>query len=107
MKAAVRKRLKHIGAYQHWPVQMGMGEACLDCHGCISGHYFAIETKRPGGKLTLRQQNTIKKIEAAGGAVYVIDSVEKASVLFDNLKSNGASFSPVQPQIRDIDSRAY
>jgi len=84
VKQAVKKRLKAIGAYQHWPVQLGMGEPCLDCHGCLNGIYFAIETKKPGGKPTIRQQATADRIRAAGGLTFVIDTVEKARALFDD-----------------------
>ena len=84
IKTAVKKRLRELGAYQHWPVQMGMGEACLDCHGCLDGLYFAIETKKPGGKPTKRQELTIAQIRAAGGTVFVIDSTEQARGLFSN-----------------------
>jgi hypothetical protein len=84
IKTAVKKRLKELGAYQHWPVQNGMGAPCLDCHGCLDGLYFAIETKKPGGKPTPRQQMTIDQIHAAGGIVYVVDTVEKARDLFND-----------------------
>jgi hypothetical protein len=84
VKTAVKKRLTELGAYQHWPVQMGMGQACLDCHGCLNGLYFAIETKKPGGKPTLRQDLTIAQIRAAGGLVFVVDSLEKARALFSD-----------------------
>lgn len=96
VKAAVKKRLNSLGAYHHWPVQMGMGEVCLDCHGCYDGLYFAIETKAPGKKPTLRQEITIARIRAAGGLVYVVDSVEDARDLFnDYIQGNGAIVGPV------------
>ena len=82
VKNAVRKRLKEIGAYQHWPVQMGLGERCLDCHGCYKSRYFAIETKAPGKKPTAIQRITADKIRAAGGLVFIIDSTEAANELF-------------------------
>jgi hypothetical protein len=84
IKLAVKKRLKEVGAYQHWPVQMGMGDPCLDCHGCYQGLYFGIETKRPGAKPTRLQWMTIERILAAGGLVYVIDSKEDARALFSD-----------------------
>jgi hypothetical protein len=90
VKAAVKKRLKEIGAYQHWPVMMGLGEVCLDCHGCYKSKYFAVETKAPGKKLTQMQKNTADRIRAAGGLVFVIDSTEAADELFrgDNFASD-------------------
>jgi len=91
IKEAVKKRLKELGAYQFWPVQTGFGTATIDCLGCYRpvasahGIFFAIETKRPGGKLTFRQHLTIELIKHAGGRVYVIDSVEAARKLFDDV----------------------
>jgi len=86
IKAAVKKRLKELGpeCYSHWPVQMGLGAICLDCHGCYRGVYFAIETKAPGEKPTRLQQATIERIRAAGGLVFVVDSLESARALFTN-----------------------
>lgn len=84
VKTAVKKRLTELGAYQHWPVQNGMGTPCLDCHGCLNGIYFAIETKAPGKKPTPRQELTIAQIRAAGGLVFVVDSTEQARVLFND-----------------------
>jgi len=76
VKAAIKRILKELGAYQHWPVQNGMGAPCLDCHGCYRGTYFAIEAKAPGKVPTPRQEETIKKIAFAGGMVMVVSSVE-------------------------------
>jgi penicillin-binding protein-related factor A (putative recombinase) len=87
VKAAVKKRLKEIGAYQHWPVQMGRGAPTLDCIGCYRGRYFAIETKAPGKKPRALQHITMQQIRAAGGEVYVIDSLEQANDLFATERS--------------------
>jgi hypothetical protein len=81
VKAAVRKRLNELRCYQHWPVSFGLGAACLDVHCCYRGRYVAIECKRPGGKLTRRQQITITQIRAAGGIALVIDNVEAAKAI--------------------------
>lgn len=78
VKVVVKKRLKELGAYNFWPVQMGLGAVTLDCLGCYNGWFFSVETKSPGKKPTLRQQLTIDEIRRAGGTVLVIDSVEKA-----------------------------
>ena len=72
VKAKVKTLLKKYGAYQHWPVQTGYGAACLDCHGCHSGLYYAVETKAPGKKLTPRQELTKEDIESTGGIVFVV-----------------------------------
>lgn len=72
VKTRVKKRLKEAGAYQHWPVQQGYGAACLDCHGCHNGIYFAIETKAPGKHPTPRQEITLEDVRDAGGYTLVI-----------------------------------
>jgi hypothetical protein len=80
VKAVVKRVLKEIGAYQHWPVQTGMGAPCLDCHGCYKGKYFAIETKAPGKLPTARQYMTKGAIEQAGGIVLVTDNADYATL---------------------------
>ena len=90
VKAAVKRVLKELGAYQHWPVQNGMGAPCLDCHGCWQGIYFAIEAKAPGGVPTPRQEGTIKNIAAAFGVVMVISSVEGANNIPEWLREHRA-----------------
>jgi hypothetical protein len=86
IKLAVKKRLKQIGCYSHWPVQFGMGEQTLDCIACINGRYVAIETKRPGAKPTKLQLITMKKISDAGGLVYVVDNLEAVDRMLEELK---------------------
>jgi len=81
VKIAVKKRLKELGAFHHWPVQLGFGDRCLDCHGCYQGHYFSIETKAPGKVPTTIQNHTIANIRAVGGTVLIIDSEEKANAI--------------------------
>ena len=74
VKAKVKRLIKDVGAYQHWPVQTGYGSPTLDCIGCSDGRYFAVETKAPGKKLTPRQELTKSEIEDAGGIVFIVDS---------------------------------
>lgn len=94
VKDAVKKHLKAMGAYHHWPVQTGYGAPCLDCHGCYKGIYFAVETKRPGLKPSAQQEFTIQQIKDAGGLVYVVDSLESARAFADHLKSHAENFDP-------------
>lgn len=82
VKQAVKKRLTEIGAYQFWPVQMGMGTRTIDCLGVYKGRFYGIETKAPGKEPTLAQDITMKKIKAAGGLVFVVDSTKAANELF-------------------------
>lgn len=73
VKAKVKKLLKRYPLYSNWPVPCGYGVPMLDCVGCFYGLFFSIETKAPGGKPTLRQQQTIEEQRAAGAQVFVID----------------------------------
>ncbi|HEY7822615.1 MAG TPA: hypothetical protein VIG24_07275 [Acidimicrobiia bacterium] len=59
--------------YYDMPVPGGFGGSTLDYVGCHLGDFFAIETKKPGGKPTPRQNQIISRMQAAHGAVFVID----------------------------------
>lgn len=73
VKAQVKSLLKAHKAYQFWPVQTGFGSPTLDCLGTHAGRFFAVETKAPGKKPTVRQQVTADEIRLAGGKVFIID----------------------------------
>jgi len=89
VKAAVKRVLSRIPeVWVHWPVQNGMGAPCLDAHGCYRGTYFAIETKAPDKVPTPRQDETIRRIAAAGGLVMVISSVEGAQNIKERLEQH-------------------
>lgn len=82
VKQAVKQALAQVRrCYPFWPVQQGLGATTLDCLVCAAGRFIAIETKAPGKKLTPRQRAVGERIAAAGGIVYVIDSVEDAKQL--------------------------
>lgn len=66
-----------------WPVPSGYGESHLDYVGCIRGWFFAIETKKPGGKPTPRQLARIKQVQDAGGKAFVIDGTDKTDTIAD------------------------
>lgn len=55
------------------PVVNGYGQPTLDYVGCINGWFFSVETKAPGKHPTPRQRQTMERMRAAGGAVFVID----------------------------------
>lgn len=77
VKAKVREILsEYDGLYTYWPVPVGFGQTTLDVLGCYRGRFFAIETKAPGAKPTLRQTRTIQGIERAMGRTFVIDDVK-------------------------------
>lgn len=74
MKARVDKLLREHETYYLKPVQNGMGSPALDYHGVHRSQGFVIETKAPGKHPTVRQTVTMKKIAAAGGAVFLIST---------------------------------
>lgn len=76
VKNAVKGCLNKRGAYYFMPMQNGMGAPGLDFHCCYRGRAFAIETKAPGKKMTPRQENTRDKMNGAGMAVLLIDTVD-------------------------------
>lgn len=85
VKALIKKmsdEMPFTSIYSHWPVQTGFGAPTLDCIGCAGGHYFAIETKAPGGRLTARQEATIHEMRAAGAKVFVIGEESKQDSMF-------------------------
>ena len=84
VKDEVKDYLNSLGAYHFWPVQTGYGAATVDCIGCYKGHFFAIETKRPGGKPTPRQLATLAKMHAAGGFGFVADCLDDVVAAFRN-----------------------
>jgi hypothetical protein len=84
VKAMVSQKLKMLpNTYKFMPVQSGLGASTLDYLLCIKGYFVAIETKKPGGKLTPRQEIVKKAIEDAGGIVFVVrneDDMDKALI---------------------------
>ena len=62
--------------FYNMPVPGGYGEAILDYVGCLRGHFFAIEAKKPGATPTPRQTQMISRLRAAGGKVFIIDGEE-------------------------------
>ena len=74
VKQKVSRLLRETASvYYHMPVPGGFGGTTLDYIGSHVGRFFAIETKKPGGKPTDRQKQIISQIEEAGGKVFVID----------------------------------
>lgn len=76
VKAKVKALLNRAKAYYFMPVQAGYGAPGLDFHCVFHGHAFFIETKAPGKKMTPRQEQTARKMRAAGGVVFVVDGEE-------------------------------
>jgi len=92
VKAAVRKRLKELGAFQYWPVMTVWGTAAVDVIGCFEGNFFAIETKAPGKRATDRQIFCLDNIREAGGRIFVIDTDKVDDILTpDTLRGSTSS----------------
>ena len=73
VKKKIKKLLDNtLDLYYKMPVPSGYGKSGLDFHGCFRGSYFAIEAKAPGKEPTKLQEDTMRRIEAAGGVVFVI-----------------------------------
>lgn len=81
VKDKLKKLLKKHHVYYHMPVQNGMGAPTLDFICCHNGRFFAIETKAPGKKPTLRQEITMTEIAFAGGYVFVVSNDAEMDVL--------------------------
>lgn len=76
IKEQIKKLLKAYGAYYEMPVPGGFGKSGLDFDVCYNGFFLAIEAKKPGGKPTPRQLQTMEAIKKAGGAAVIVDGVE-------------------------------
>lgn len=98
IKNKIDKILKAQGdrLYYFRPVQTGMGTRTLDYLGACCGAPFAIEAKAPGKKPTELQEICIRRMQAAGIAVFVISGDEGLQELqaqlhdllsFSNLKT--------------------
>jgi hypothetical protein len=77
VKNEIKKFLRQMGVWYHMPVLNGMGKPSLDFLCCYKGRFFAIEAKRPGATVTIRQQQTIEEIRRAKGTAWVIDSADR------------------------------
>lgn len=77
IKAKLNRELAKLQRlYRFMPVQNGMGAPALDYFLCAGGWFIAVETKKPGGKMTPRQEKTAKQITDAHGLVFVVDGDE-------------------------------
>lgn len=74
VKAKLNRELRKLGAsvWRFMPVQTGYGMPALDYLLCVNGRFVAIETKKPGGKTTPRQNATITALETAGAFVFIV-----------------------------------
>ena len=88
IKKLVNAQLTKLGAtcWYFMPVQTGYGRPSLDYMLCVNGRFVAIETKRPGGKLTAMQLVTKDYMERAGGLVLVVDSEESLKAAMKRIR---------------------
>lgn len=93
VKAKVKKVLKRYNCWTDWPVPGGYGKSTLDCIGCAGSYFFAIETKKPGGKLTPLQEITITTMRRAGATVFIIDTDDEKAYCFKSLKAFLAAYA--------------
>jgi hypothetical protein len=85
--------------YIYMPVPGGFGAPSLDFIGCAAGHFFAIETKAKGKKLTAQQVQTSALMRAAGGRVFEIigdDGLEELGRWLEKVLSDGSSVPKTQ-----------
>lgn len=91
-EGAVKKRVREVldarpTVWSWMPVTNGMGKPGLDfvCAVQFKSHalFFAIETKAPGKKPTMRQEKTIRDMRAVGITVFVVDGDESLKEVTD------------------------
>lgn len=89
IKGKIKKLLASFGArvYVYMPVPTGYGKRTLDYLVCVDGLFVGIEAKKPGGKPTSYQDNTISQIRAAGGSCFVVHDDKSLEVLQQFLHS--------------------
>jgi len=96
IKKRLREKLKKLPKrYVFMPVQSGLGASTLDYLCCINGHFVGIETKKPGGKMTPRQEIVAAEIEAAGGIVFLVDSDAEIDYVMTQLRQTGQAVLPL------------
>lgn len=77
VKAKVSKLLAEFNPmFYDMPVPGGYGKSTLDYLCCFHGRFFAIETKKAGGKPTTRQESMMREIRNAGGKTFVVEGDE-------------------------------
>lgn len=93
VKAYLKKKLTALGAWQYWPVSMGMGAHGIpDCIGCYKGRFFGVEVKAPGRRgqknrgCSALQVMQLNNIRAAGGLGMVVDGPEEVMEFIAVLK---------------------
>lgn len=75
VKAAVKEIIKATpNCYWFMPPANGYGRAGVsDLVGCVSGRFFAVETKFGYGKPTANQLREIAKVKASGAPAWIVN----------------------------------
>lgn len=95
--AAIMRYLRTLPHCFCWKEHGGMyGTTGLpDIICCVNGRFVGLEVKqpagdgRPSGKLTRLQENTIAKINAAGGVAVKVTSVAEVKAVIEKLTQEG------------------
>jgi hypothetical protein len=85
--------------YTYMPVPGGFGSPSLDFIGCASGHFYAVETKAKGKKLTAQQEQTARVMRQAGAAVFEVigdDGLEELDRWLSGVLGHGCCFEGPQ-----------
>jgi hypothetical protein len=88
-KEIVNKILKYLKTLPEcfaWKEHGGMyGTSGIpDIIVCYKGRFVAFEVKTESAKLTTLQENTLRKINAAGGAAYKVTSLDEVKEILKN-----------------------
>lgn len=86
VKDDVKKFLKARGAWYFMPVSNGMGQVGIpDIICCYKGFFVAIETKAPGKKsqVTENQKRVMDAIRDATGLAWVVDDAADLDEIFN------------------------
>ena len=80
--------LKSLPSCFCWKEHGGMyGTAGLpDILCCIAGRFVAFEVKTETGKVTGLQKKTLRQIQNAGGAAFVVRSLDEVKAILRNLE---------------------
>jgi penicillin-binding protein-related factor A (putative recombinase) len=84
---SILKYLKSLPECFAWKEHGGMyGTSGIpDIIVCYRGKFVAFEVKTPSGKLTMLQEITLRKINAAKGNVYKVTSLQEVKEILKNI----------------------
>lgn len=84
VKKHIKAALAKVGCWYFMPPANGFGRAGIpDFVGCYRGVFFAIEAKKPTGKLSPHQERERSDINSNQGMYFLISDVASADNLVD------------------------